>query len=142
MSNTIEATMQEPQSPQVDEVTEKLEALTLRNDSGEARNKPEVSDSSSEPTLSPTHSKPTTPGYNVQEATMQGPQPLDVDELTKRLDDLRLEQDRGEDRGEDADVGDMIEAQEIVDRIRAHPRRRKLGQRVQTLMMKFENDEK
>ena len=142
MSSTTEAIMQEPQPPQVDEVTEKLEALTLGNDSGEARNKSEVSNSSSEPTLPPIHSKSTIPRYNVQEATMQGPQPIDVDELTKRLDDLRLEQDRGEDRGEDADVGDVIEAQEIVDRIRAHPRRRKLGQRVQTLMMKFENDEK
>lgn len=142
MSNNVEATMQEPQSPQVDEMTEKLEALTLGNDSGESRNKSEVSDSSSEPTLPPTHSKSATPGYNVQEATMQGPQPLDVDELTKQLDDLRLEQDCGEDRGENADVGDVIEAQEIVDRIRAHPRRRKLGQRVQTLMMRFENDEK
>ncbi|KAM0127757.1 hypothetical protein ACHAP3_008612 [Botrytis cinerea] len=142
MSSTTEAIMQEPQPPQVDEVTEKLEALTLGNDSGEARNKSEVFNSSSEPTLPPIHSKSTIPRYNVQEATMQGPQPIDVDELTKRLDDLRLEQDRGEDRGEDADVGDVIEAQEIVDRIRAHPYRRKLGHRVQALMTKFENDEK
>ncbi|TGO23139.1 hypothetical protein BPAE_0142g00010 [Botrytis paeoniae] len=142
MSNTVEASMQEPQPPQVDAVTEKLEDLTLGNDSDEAQKKSEVSDSSSEPSPPPTYSKPMTPGYNVPEATMQGPQPPEVDELTKRLDKLRLGKEREEDQGEDAEADEVTEAQAIVDRIRAHPRRRKLGLRVQALMTKFEKDEK
>ncbi|KAF5875289.1 uncharacterized protein Bfra_003743 [Botrytis fragariae] len=142
MSNTVEATMQEPQPPQVDAVTEKLEDLTLGNDSDEAQKKSEVSDSSSEPSPPPIYSKPMTPGYNVPEATMQGPQPPEVDELTKRLDKLRLGKERGEDQGEDAEADEVTEAQAIIDRIRAHPRRRKLGLRVQALMTKFEKDEK
>ncbi|TGO60343.1 hypothetical protein BCON_0036g00330 [Botryotinia convoluta] len=142
MSNTVEASMQEPQPPQVDAVTEKLEDLTLGNDSDEAQKKSEVSDSSSEPSTLPTDSKPMTPGYNVPEATMQGPQPPEVDELTKRLDKLRLGKEREEEQGEDAEADEMTEAQAIVDQIRAHPRRRKLGLRVQALMSKFERDEK
>ncbi|KAF7952906.1 hypothetical protein EAE96_006129 [Botrytis aclada] len=135
MSNTVEASMQEPQPPQVDAVTEKLEDLTLESDCDEAKkNSEEVSDSSSEPSPPPIYSKPMTPGYNVPEATMQGPQPPEVDELTKRLDKLRLGKEREEDQGEDAEADEVedqgedaeaAEAQAIVDRIRAHPRRKK-----------------
>ncbi|TGO41079.1 hypothetical protein BHYA_0027g00570 [Botrytis hyacinthi] len=142
MSNNVEATMQEPQPPQVDAVTEKLENLTLGNDSDEARDKPEVSDSSSEPSPPPTYSKPMTPGYNVPEATMQEPQPPEVNELTKRLNKLKLGKESEEDQGENAEADEMTEAQAIIDRIRAHPRRRKVGLRVQALMSKFEKDEK
>ncbi|KAF7917000.1 uncharacterized protein EAE98_010431 [Botrytis deweyae] len=145
MSDTVEANMQEPQPPQVDAVTEKLEDLTLGNDSDEACDKPEVSDSSSESSPSPTCSKPMTPGYNVPEATIQEPQPPAVDELTKRLDKLKVAKEREENQGEDAEVDEadeVTEAQAIIDRIRAHPRRKNLGLRVQALMSKFEKDEK
>ncbi|TGO20139.1 hypothetical protein BTUL_0001g01500 [Botrytis tulipae] len=142
MSNNVEATMQEPQPPQVDAVTEKLENLTLESDGEEAQKKSEVSDSSSEPSPPPIYSKPMTPGYNVPEATMQEPQPPEVNELTKRLHKLKLGKEREEDQGENAETDEATEAQAIIDRIRAHPRRRKVGLRVQALMSKFEKDEK
>ncbi|TGO66291.1 hypothetical protein BOTNAR_0064g00290 [Botryotinia narcissicola] len=142
MSNNVEATMQEPQPPQVDAVTEKLENLTLESDSEEAQKKSEVSDSSSEPSPPPTFSKPMTPGYNVPEATMQEPQSPEVNELTKRLNKLKLGKEREEDQGEKAEADEITEAQAIIDRIRTHPRRRKVGLRVQALMSKFEKDEK
>ncbi|KAF7947307.1 uncharacterized protein EAE97_004556 [Botrytis byssoidea] len=142
MSNNVEATMQEPQPPQVDAVTEKLETLTLESDSEEAQKKSEVSDSSSEPSPPPIYSKPMTPGYNVPEATMQEPQSPEVNELTKRLNKLKLGKEREEDQEEKAEADEITEAQAIIDRIRAHPRRRKVGLRVQALMSKFEKDEK
>ncbi|KAF7887672.1 hypothetical protein EAF00_009966 [Botryotinia globosa] len=142
MSNNVEATMQEPQPPQVDAVTEKLETLTLESDGEEAQKKSEVSDSSSESSPPPTYSKPMTPGYNVPEATMQEPQPPEVNELTSRLNKLKIGRDREEDQGEKAEADKIAEAQAIRDRIIAHPRRRKVGLRVQALMSKFEKDEK
>ncbi|KAF7895554.1 uncharacterized protein EAF01_009516 [Botrytis porri] len=142
MSNTVEASMQEPQPPQVDKVTEKSENLSLGYDSDETHDKSEVPDSPGESSPPPTDSKPMTPGYNVPDATMQEPQPPEVDELTKRLDTLRVSREREEEQGEDAEADEITEAQAIVDRIRAHPRRRKLGLRVQALMSKFEKDEK